>query len=117
MSISIKKSHQLLRKKRIRSKINGTQERPRLSVFISNTHVSAQLIDDTNGTTLISSTTIGSKIEAKNLTEKAVWVGTDIAKKAKAKKISSAVLDRNGKLYHGRIAALADSARKEGLKI
>lgn len=117
MSISIKKAHQILRKKRIRSKISGTSERPRLTIYVSNYQVSAQLIDDVKGNTLASSTSQGVKEAGKSLGEKATWVGADIAAKAKSKKIKSAVLDRNGKPYHGRIAALADSARKAGLEI
>lgn len=115
MSISIKRSHKLLRKNKIRSKVSGTSERPRLTVFISNLNVSAQIIDDEKGVTLASSTTVSNKSAGKTMTEKATWIGEDIAKKAKAKKVTKVVLDRNGKLYHGRVAALADSARKAGL--
>lgn len=117
MSINIKRSHKLLRKNRIRSKVSGTTERPRLTVFISNLNVSAQIIDDVKGITLASSTTVSNKTAGKTMTEKAEWVGADIAKKAIAKKVKKVVLDRNGKLYHGRVAALADSARKAGLEL
>ncbi len=117
MSISIKRSHKLLRKNKIRSKVSGTSERPRLTVFISNLNVSAQIIDDEKGVTLASSTTVSNKSAGKTMTEKATWIGEDIAKKAKAKKVTKVVLDRNGKLYHGRVAALADSARKAGLEL
>jgi len=105
-----------LRKARVRAKVSGTAERPRLSVTISNKHVSAQLIDDVNAKTLASATTVGSK-ETGSLKEQAAFVGTDIAKKAKKAKVSKAVFDRNGRQYAGRLAALADAARNEGLEI
>jgi len=104
-----------LRKSRVRSKVHGTAERPRLTVTISNVHVSAQLIDDDKGNTLVSATTIGAKATG-TMTEKAEKIGTDIAKKAKKAKITSVVFDRNGRQYAGRLKALADAARKEGLE-
>jgi large subunit ribosomal protein L18 len=104
------------RKRRIRSKITGTTERPRLSVSISLQHVSAQLIDDVKRSTIAHVTTVGKKSVKGNLTDKATWVGTEIAKEAKAHKIKAVVFDRNGKLYHGRVAALADAARENGLE-
>ena len=104
-----------LRKARARAKVNGTAERPRLSVTISNMHVSAQLIDDVTGTTLASATTVGTKISG-TMTEKCTTIGTDIAKKAKKAKINAAVFDRNGRQYAGRLQALAEAARKEGLE-
>ncbi len=105
------------RKLRVRSIVKGSESRPRLSVFISHRHVTAQLIDDNTSRTLAYSTSIGKKNMPANITERAKWVGVDIAKKANAKKLNRAVLDRNGKLYHGRVAALADAARKSGLEI
>jgi len=105
-----------LRKARVRAKVSGTAERPRLSVTISNKHVSAQLIDDVTAKTLAAATTVGSK-QTGSLKDLAAFVGTDIAKKAKKAKISHAVFDRNGRQYAGRLAALADAARKEGLEI
>ena len=104
------------RQGRVRSVVIGTAARPRLSVFISNTHVSAQLIDDEGHKTISSVTTVGQKNLKDNLTEKATWVGNEIAAKAKASKVTSVVFDRGGKLYHGRVAALADAARKAGLE-
>ena len=104
-----------LRKARVRAKVNGTEERPRLSVTISNMHVSAQLIDDVTGTTLASATTVGTKISG-TMTEKCAAIGTDIAKKAKKVKINAVVFDRNGRQYAGRLQALAEAARKEGLE-
>lgn len=104
-----------LRKQRVRAKVDGTTERPRLTVTISNMHVSAQIIDDTRHHTLVASTTVGAKVTG-NISEKAAWVGNDIAKKAKAAKIKHIVFDRNGRAYAGRLKALADAARKEGLE-
>ena len=103
------------RKHRVRSTVSGTSERPRLSVFISNRHVSAQIIDDTTHKTLAYVTTNGTKITG-TMTEKAASIGEQIAKKAKAAKIDKVVFDRNGRLYHGRVQALADAARKNGLE-
>lgn len=104
------------RKNRIRKMIAGTAERPRLVVHISNKHVEAQIIDDAVHATLAHSTTVGQKAAGGTMTEKAIWVGTEIAKKAKAKKIKRVVLDRNGRLYHGRVKALANAAREGGLE-
>ena len=105
-----------LRKNRVRAKVSGTAERPRLTVTISNKHVSAQLIDDVAARTLAASTTVGQKATG-SLKEQAAFVGTDIAKKAKKAKITKAVFDRNGRQYAGRLSALADAARNEGLEI
>lgn len=105
-----------LRKARIRAVVSGTAERPRLSVHVSNKHVSAQLIDDASGTTIGHVTTVGQKDATGTMTERAAWVGTGIAKQAKGKKIKQVVFDRSGKLYHGRVKALADAARAEGLE-
>ena len=104
------------RKLRIRNKVVGTSERPRLSVYISAQHVTAQIIDDSTSKTLLYVTTVGSKQASKNLTERATWVGTELAKQAKTKKIKAVVFDRNGRLFHGRVKALADAARAGGLE-
>lgn len=104
-----------LRKNRVRAKVSGTAERPRLTVTISNKHVSAQLIDDEKQHTVAASTTVGTK-QTGTITELAAFVGADIAKKAKKAKITKAVFDRNGRQYAGRLSALADAARKEGLE-
>ena len=101
-------------KKKIRTKINGTSERPRLSVFRSNSYIYAQLIDDTKSTTIASASDMA--IKAGNKTEKAKAVGLEIAQKAIAKKIKAVVFDRNGFKYTGRVKSLADSAREGGLK-
>ena len=103
------------RKKRVRSTVIGTTERPRLSVFVSNRHIVAQIIDDSKKITLVHVSTNG-KTTTGTLTEKAALIGAEVAKKAKAAKITKVVFDRNGKLYHGRVQALADAARKNGLE-
>lgn len=105
-----------LRKQRVRAVVSGTTERPRLTVHISNRHVSAQLIDDTKHLTIASVTTVGKSVAKGSLTERAAWVGSEIANKAKQSKISRIVFDRNGRLYHGRVKALAEAAREQGLE-
>ena len=116
MSRLIKKTQNLVRRKnRIRSTVSGTTDRPRLTVTISNMHISTQIIDDSKKITLVAATTIGKKLNL-SMTEKAEIVGKDIATKAKKANISKVVFDRNGKKYHGRIKALADAARAEGLE-
>lgn len=104
------------RKHRIRATIIGTTDKPRLSVSVSNKHISAQIIDDSKQRTITSVTTVGQKNATGTMTELAVWVGTEISKKAKAEKIKTVVFDRNGKLYHGRVKALAEAARAGGLE-
>jgi len=104
-----------LRAARVRAKVFGTAERPRLTVTISNMHVSAQLIDDVKQHTIAAATTVGAK-KTGTMTEQAAWIGTEVAKKAKKAKITTIVFDRNGRKYAGRLAALADAARKEGLE-
>ena len=105
----------VFRANRTRAKIHGTAERPRLSVHISNKHITAQIIDDDKSTTLAYATTVGSKAKG-NKTELAAQVGQEIAKKAQKAKIKAVVFDRGSKLYAGRMSALADAARKEGLE-
>lgn len=112
---NLKLLNRKLRAARVRATIHGTAERPRLSVTISNKHVSAQLIDDDKGNTVVYSTTVGSK-QAGSLSDLAAYVGTDIAKKAKKKKITKVVFDRNGRRYAKRLSALAEAARQEGLE-
>ena len=113
-SLAKKLLNRELRPKRVRAKITGTAERPRLTVTISNKHVSAQLIDDVAKKTIASATTVGTK-QTGTMAEQAAVVGTDIAKKAKKSKITAIVFDRNGRQYAQRLSALADAARKEGL--
>ena len=115
-NLATKLKNRLQRKNRIRSTVSGTADRPRLSVFISSRHISAQLIDDTAHKTLAAVSTIGSKAAKGTLTEKAAWVGAEIAAKAKAAKVSQVVFDRGGRQYHGRVEALANAAREKGLE-
>lgn len=111
-----KLQNRALRKNRVRSQVSGDAKRPRLSVYVSNAHITAQLIDDTKHQTLAYATTVGQKSLKGTMTDKAAWVGEEIAKKAKTAKIKTVVFDRGSKLYHGRVAALADAARKAGLE-
>jgi len=104
------------RKHRVRATVIGTGDRPRLSVHFSNLHITAQIIDDTTSKTLAYVTTVGAKEAKGSMTDRAAWIGGEIAKKAKSAKISKVVFDRGNKLYHGRVAALADAARKSGLE-
>lgn len=117
---SDKNKARLKRHLRVRKKISGTAERPRLSVFRSSKHIYAQLIDDTNGVTLASASTIDKELaeQVKNGgdVEAARQVGALIAQRAKAKGFENVVFDRGGYLYHGRIQALADAAREAGLQ-
>ena len=112
------KSIRFKRKKRIRSKIEGTTERPRLSVFRSNKNLYAQLVDDVKGHTLVAASTQDEEVKGKvgASIEGAKVLGLMLAKRALAKKIDQVVFDRSGYIYHGRIKALADAAREGGLK-
>ena len=101
---------------RVRAKISGTPECPRLVVFRSNKNIEAQIIDDVKGVTLASASSVQLKLSNGGNVEGAKVVGAKIAEVAKAKKISKVVFDRGGYLYHGRVAALADAAREGGLK-
>jgi large subunit ribosomal protein L18 len=108
-------------KTRIRNKISGTPEMPRLTVYRSLNHVYAQIIDDTTGSTLVSASTKSKELvdevkNSKGKISKGKLVGSLVAKKALEKKISSVVFDRNGYRYHGRIQAIAEGAREAGLK-
>ena len=105
----------VFRKARTRAKIHGTADRPRLAVHFSNLHITAQIIDDDKKITLAYATTKGAKMTGTK-TEKAALIGAEIAKKAKAKKVKKVVFDRGAKLYAGRMNALAEAARKEGLE-
>jgi len=99
---------------RMRNRIKGTAERPRLAVFRSNQHIYAQIIDDVAGNTLVSASTLTVKVEGSK-SDAAKAVGAEVAKKALEKGIVKVVFDRGGNLYHGRIQALADGAREAGL--
>ena len=120
MRISFRKSTspkvigRLKKKARVRKKIKGDAERPRLSVFRSTRHIYAQIIDDVSGKTIVSASTVTEKTDGTGK-EAAVKVGKAIAVAAKSKNISSVVFDRNGYLFHGRVKAVADGAREAGL--
>ena len=112
-----KKAMRLHRHVRVRGKISGTPERPRLNVFRSNANIYAQIIDDVNGVTLVSANTLEKDFEgATGNAEAAKKVGTVLAERAKAKGIEEVVFDRGGDVYHGRVSALAEGAREGGLK-
>ena len=112
-----KKAMRLKRHVRVRGKVTGTPERPRLNVFRSNANIYAQIIDDVNGVTLVSANTLEKEFEgAIGNCEAAKKVGTVLAERAKAKGIEEVVFDRGGYVYHGRVAALAEGAREAGLK-
>lgn len=100
---------------RVRAKISGTAECPRLVVFRSNKHIEAQVIDDVKGVTLASASSVSMKLANGSNVEAAKLVGAEVAKACKAKNISKVVFDRGGYVYHGRVAALADAAREGGL--
>ena len=99
----------------IRTKVSGTAERPRLTVFRSNSQIYAQVIDDTKGVTLASASSLGIK-DKMTTSEKAALVGKAIAEAAKKAGVNEVVFDRNGYLYHGRVQSLADAAREAGLQ-
>jgi large subunit ribosomal protein L18 len=103
------------RQHRVRARTRGNVDRPRLSVYVSNQHVTAQIIDDFSQTTLVYASSVGKRDIEGTMTDRAKWVGGEIAKKAKAAKIKKVVFDRGGKLYHGRVKALAEAAREAGL--
>lgn len=103
------------RHERVRSKIFGTSECPRLNVFRSNSNIYVQIIDDENMKTLVSTSSLELKLKENNI-DTAKKVGTEIAKKAKAAKITEVVFDRGGYKYHGKVLALAEAARENGLK-
>ena len=113
-----KEERRLRIKRRIRKIVSGSVERPRLSVYRSNKQLSAQLIDDKTGKTILAVSSLSKDIAEKkgNKTEQAGFVGTALAEKAKGAGIETVTFDRNGYLYHGRVKALAEAARNAGLK-
>lgn len=113
-SLNSKITNRIRRRNRIRAKISGTEDKPRLSVFKSNTSISAQIIDDTKGVTLV--TAHSREVKGKTMLDKSSLVGKMLAEKAKTKKISRVVFDRGGFIYTGNIKALADGAREGGLQ-
>jgi large subunit ribosomal protein L18 len=118
-SLDQKKAARIKRQVRVRKKIKGTPARPRLNVFKSARHIYAQLIDDTTGKTLVAASTVkgevNSELKYTGNIEAARKVGAAVAKMALAREITAVVFDRNGFLYHGRVKALAESARENGL--
>jgi large subunit ribosomal protein L18 len=106
----------LARKQRIRKKVSGTAERPRLSVYRSLKHISAQIIDDTTGRTLAAASSMESGIEAGGNAVGAKAVGKALAERAKEKGVNAVIFDRGGFRYHGRVASLAEGAREAGLE-
>ena len=115
-----KNSERIKRHKRIRNKISGTPERPRLSVFRSTRHIYAQIIDDVNGVTLVAASTmeksIADAVKEMSKSEQAKYVGGEIGRRALEKGVSTVVFDRSGYLYMGRLEALAEGAREAGLQ-
>jgi large subunit ribosomal protein L18 len=110
-------AQRIKRHKRVRAKISGTPERPRLSVFRSENHIYAQIIDDVNGTTLVSASSVEKGFEGHGGNKEAAKkVGKTIAERAVAKGIENVVFDRGGYVYHGRVLELAEGAREGGLK-
>ncbi len=110
-------AQRLKRHKRVRGKISGTPERPRLNVFRSETNIYAQVIDDVNGVTLVSASSLEKDFECEGTkTDAAKKVGQLVAERAKAKGIEAVVFDRGGYVYHGRVQALAEGAREGGLQ-
>jgi large subunit ribosomal protein L18 len=117
MAVLTKPQARARRHKRVRGKVYGTAERPRLVVFRSNSGIEAQLIDDAGGKTLAAASWLGLKKSFKgNKTQQAAEVGKQLAEAAKKADVESVVFDRGGYLYHGRVKALADAAREGGLK-
>ncbi|MCD8195520.1 MAG: 50S ribosomal protein L18 [Coprobacillus sp.] len=116
INIESKNEARKRRHARVRKKVSGTTSSPRLCVYRSNKNIEAQIIDDTVGHTLVSSSSMTLKLKNGGNCEAAAKVGEDIAKKALKKNITTVVFDRSGYLYHGRVQALADAARSAGLK-
>jgi len=116
-----RRAGRVVRHRRVRTKVSGTGERPRLSAFRSLNHVYAQIIDDTQGVTLAAASSVESEIrvqkDGKSKKEVSELVGVLIARRAKEKGVTKVVYDRGGYKFHGRVKALADAARKEGLVI
>jgi len=120
MKVKNRKEYRRLKiKRRIRKKVNGSADRPRMTVFRSNKQIYVQLVDDLSGRTLAAASSRDEEIAAQkvNKIEQAALVGKFIANKAKEAGIEEVVFDRNGYLYHGRVKSLADAARKGGLKL
>jgi large subunit ribosomal protein L18 len=121
MSVSAqnKREARVRRHNRVRKKVHGTTERPRLAVYRSNRHISAQVIDDTTGRTIAAASTVEADLrgDATGNKDAATKVGRLVAERAKAAGVERVVFDRGGFLYHGRVAAVADAAREAGLEL
>ena len=116
MAVQTKNQQRLRRRRRVRSKVRGTAERPRVSVFRSNRGISAQLIDDDAGRTLAAVAWTEDELRKLDRTEQAKRVGALLAERAKSAGVETVVFDRGGYRFHGRVAALAEGAREGGLK-
>ena len=121
MGVKTKYDQRVRRKSRIRKRVTGTQQRPRLTVFRSARHIYAQIIDDTQGHTLVSACSLDQTVTAaaaadQKKVDRATLVGKLVAERAKAKGIDKVVFDRNGFLYHGRVKAVSEGAREAGLQ-
>jgi large subunit ribosomal protein L18 len=120
MGVKTKFDQRVRRKSRIRKRVTGTQQRPRLTVFRSARHIYAQIIDDTQGHTLVSACSLDKTVAAATddtkKVDRATLVGKLVAERAKAKGIDKVVFDRNGFLYHGRVKAVSEGAREAGLQ-
>jgi large subunit ribosomal protein L18 len=116
----LKRDARIKKKTRIRKRLSGTSERPRLVVYRSNMHISAQIVNDDNHEVICSASSFAKDLRAslkdKTKTEYSLGVGKSISEKAKAKGVNTVVFDRNGFIYHGRVKALADACRKNGLE-
>lgn len=121
MALNEKVLKRLVRKKRIRNKVKGTKDRPRLTVFRSLKHIYVQIIDDSEGHVLVSSSSLSKKFKEKMKTggniKAAKLLGEIIAEEALQKKITKVVFDRNGCLFHGRIKSMADAIREKGVQL
>jgi large subunit ribosomal protein L18 len=118
-SAKTKREHRIRRHTRVRKKVQGTADRPRLAVFRSNRHIGAQVIDDVAGTTIAAASTVEASLRGGTTsnTEAATAVGRLVAERARAAGVERVVFDRGGFRYHGRVAAVADAAREAGLEL
>jgi large subunit ribosomal protein L18 len=116
MATKTKQSLRVARHARIRKRVKGTAEKPRLAVFRSLKHISAQIIDDSTGKTIVSASSLEKDLSAKGNAEGAKSVGTALGERAKKEGVTTVIFDRGGFKYHGRVASLADGAREAGLE-
>jgi large subunit ribosomal protein L18 len=116
MAVKTKEQGRLRRHRRVRSKITGTANRPRLAVYRSNARIYAQVIDDASGHTLVAASSLDKDVGGSKRAEQAALVGKLLAERAKEAGVQAVVFDRGGYLYHGRVKALADAAREAGLE-